>query len=77
MFEWTGNLKDDCRCEWRGLYLHAEQMDRHYWWWAVTDSSGKQVISSNDTDTIFKKGSIAREAAENAAKHYLGKFSGQ
>jgi hypothetical protein len=67
MIEWTGNLKDDCKAEWNGLFLHAEEMDKNYWWWAVSDPNGEQLISSNNSDDICKNGKSARVAAENAA----------
>lgn len=71
MIEWAGDLNDDCRAEWKGLYLHAEEMDRNYWWWAVTNSRHEQIISSNDTDEIYKNGKVARAAAEKAAESFL------
>jgi len=67
MIEWTGNLKDDCKADWMRLLLHAEQMDRNDWWWAVSDSNGEQIISSNNSEGTYKNGKTARLAAEDAA----------
>ena len=71
---WKGNLNDDCKAEWNGLYLHAEQMDRNYWWWAVSDSNHGILISSNDMDEEFKSGKAARLGAELAAKNHVSKL---
>lgn len=71
MIEWTGNLKDDCRAEWRGLYLHAEEMNRNSWWWAVSNSSHEQIVSSNNGKEVYKNGKQARLAAERAAREYV------
>ena len=71
MIEWVGNLKDDCRAEWEGLYLHAEEMDRNNWWWAVSDEKHEQIASSNDGEEIYRNGKSARFAAENAAREHI------
>ena len=70
MIEWVGNLNDDCKAEWKGIQLHAEQMDKKFWWWAIYDSSHNQIDSSNEYQEQFKNGKAARLAAENAAKKY-------
>lgn len=71
MIDWTGNLKDDCKAEWKGLYLHAEEMDKNIWWWAVSDASHEQIVSSNDGEEIYENGKQARVAAENAAREHI------
>lgn len=69
---WVGNLNDDCQAEWEGLILHAEEMDRNYWWWQVTNSNNEQIDCSDNYENIkYKNGRQAREAAENAATKYL------
>jgi len=71
MIEWDGDLNDDCRAEWKGLYLQAEEMERNIWWWAVSKSDHEQVVSSNESDQVYTNGRAARVAAEEAAKAYL------
>ena len=70
MIDWKGNLNDDCKADWKGIHLHAEQMDKNYWWWGVYDSNHNQIASSNEYKEIFKNGKSARLAAEKAAKKY-------
>lgn len=73
MIEWKGNLLDDCWAEYKEYHLHAENMDRNDWWWGVF--SGTDIIaSSNDTDIRFKKGKIARTAAETALLAHIEKL---
>ena len=71
---WKGNLNDDCTAEWKGMTLRAEEMDKAYWWWAVYGESG-DIIDDSDSyyPEKFKKGKVAREAAENAAKKHMQK----
>ena len=61
---------DDCKAQWNGIHLHAEQMDKNFWWWAIYNSDHKQLDSSNDYQEQFKNGKAARSAAEIAAKKY-------
>ena len=70
MIEWTGNLNDDCKADWEGIHLHAEQMDKNYWWWGIYDSNHKQLDSSNEYEERFKNGKTARSAAEEAVRKY-------
>ncbi len=70
MIEWVGNLKDDCHAEWKGIQMHAEQMDKNYWWWAVYDKEQEIIDSSNEHQEKFKNGKLARIAAETAARKY-------
>ncbi len=70
MINWIGNLKDDCTADWRGLFLHAEEMDK-YNWWSVYDKDNEIVASSNDIDKNFESGQVARDAAEEEARNYL------
>ncbi len=66
---WNGNLKDDCTAEWQGMNLHAEEMDKAYWWWAVYDESNELIdVSDNHYPERYKKGKTARAAAELAAR---------
>ena len=70
---WAGDLDDDCTARWAGLTLRAECMDTDDWWWCVyDDSSGNQVASSNEDDHHYSTGATAREAAEQAARIWLG-----
>ena len=73
MIDWTGNLKDDCRAIWHDIYMHCEEMDRNYWWWAIYDSDGQELDSSNNYPDQVKKGSQARALAEEAAKKHIFK----
>ena len=69
---WVGNMLDDCKAEWRGLFLHAEQMDRNYWWWRVSGPGGEEIDSSNNHhDRKYKNGKQARKAAEEIANEYF------
>ena len=70
MIDWKGNLNDDCKADWKGIHLHAEKMDKNYWWWGVYDSNHNQIDSSNEYKEIFKNGKSARLAAEKSAKNY-------
>ena len=73
---WTGNLNDDCTAEWNGMMLRAEEMDRLDWWWAVYDADGEIIDGSNNhTSERFKNGTIARQAAESAAKRRIAQKS--
>ncbi len=66
---WTGNLNGDCRAEWNGLTLHAEEMDKAVWWWAVYDEENNIIDDSdNHYPEKYKKAKAAREAAEFAAR---------
>ena len=71
---WTGDLSDDCIALWAGLMLRAECMDEHEWWWAVYDMQNNEIIidASNEYDTRFTDGEIARKQAEKVAKKYFG-----
>lgn len=71
---WTGNLNDDCKAVWAGLMLRAEWMDEEYWWWAVYDLQNNEntVDSSNEYDTHFRSGEVARSQAEKIAQNYIG-----
>jgi len=71
--EWIGDLSDDCTAEWAGLMLRAEWMDDNYWWWAVYDMLNDEVAidSSNNYNSRFVGGEIARQKAEEAARTYL------
>jgi hypothetical protein len=69
---WTGNLNDDCKALWAGLTLHAEQMDRNLWWWAVTvERTGETVADSHGSEEAVRSGKEARVAAEAAARNWL------
>jgi hypothetical protein len=69
---WTGDLADDCKAHWAGLVLHAEQMDRKLWWWAVTlERTGETVADSHSSKTAVLNGKGARIAAEAAARKWL------
>jgi hypothetical protein len=70
VIEWTGDLNDDCHADWRGIHLHAEKMDRNFWWWAIYDSNHKELENSNEYQERFKNGKKARMAAESAARKY-------
>ena len=72
--EWYGDLDDDCTARWAGLMLRAECMQDDIWWWAVhDDAQNEQVHSSNDTgESVCHFGGEARQAAEKAARRYLG-----
>ena len=76
MFQWTGDLKDDCSVVWNGLLLHAEKMDRNFWWWGVTSETNETVASSNDSEVDCKSGSEARAQAQRAALVHLVGDSG-
>jgi len=66
---WQGNLNDDCTAEWQGMTLHAEEMDKAYWWWAVYDELNELIDDSDSHHPErYKKGKTAREAAELAAR---------
>lgn len=72
--QWNGDLNDDCTAEWMNLTLRAEEMSRGNWWWAVYDSSGEVIDSSNskvDINMRYKNGEAARTAAEEAARSHL------
>ena len=73
---WEGDLSDDCSASWVGLLLRAEWMDGEDGWWCFYDEWGadpeNQVSSSNHVEESFTSGESAREAAEAAAKKYLG-----
>ena len=73
---WTGDLDDDCSSRWAGFLLRAEEMDEGFWWWAVydewADDPMRQVASSHDSSTACDSGSVARQAAEQAARGFLG-----
>jgi len=71
LVEWTGNLKDDCRAELRGVNMHCEEMDRNYWWWAIYDSEHNELDSSNNYLEKVKNGKQARALAEKAVSRYL------
>jgi len=73
MIEWKGNLNDDCKAEWRGMNLHAEEMDRNFWWWSVSNEKHEIIASSDDTKDRYKSGKKARAAAEKAAQKYMDK----
>jgi hypothetical protein len=51
-------------------------MDEGFWWWAVydewADDPMRQVASSHDSSTACDSGSVARQAAEQAARGFLG-----
>jgi hypothetical protein len=69
---WTGDLNDDCKALWAGLILHAEQMDRKLWWWAVTiERTGEAVADSHGSEDAVGSGKEARIAAEAAARKWL------
>lgn len=71
--EWTGDLSDDCTATWAGLCLRAEWMDGTNWWWSVFDSRTQiEINSSNRHEQRYESGEVAREAAENAAREFLG-----
>ncbi len=70
MVEWTGNLNDDCRAQWNGIRMHAEQMGKRYWWWAIYDEKNEVIDSSNEYQERLKSGKLARQAAETAARKY-------
>ena len=70
MVEWTGNLNDDCHAEWNGIRMHAELMDKRYWWWAIYDEKNEVIDSSNEHQERYKNGKLARQAAETAARKY-------
>ena len=71
--DWTGDLGDDSRAQWAGLLLRAEWEDGTRWWWAVTDlESGEEITSSNSQPGDYLSGEVARNAAERAARDYLG-----
>lgn len=80
---WSGDLADDCRCEWRGLRLHAEAMNSRLWWWAVyapDDGPGRtpihggvrytEVASSSESSERPQSGRAARRQAEEAARKH-------
>lgn len=72
MIEWIGNLKDDCKADWNGFHLHAEEMDRNYWWWAISDENSEILASSDDYHYQFTSGKKARAEAEKVAKKLSG-----
>ena len=53
--------------------MHCEEMDRNYWWWAIYDSDGQELDSSNNYPDQVKKGNQARALAEEAAKKHIFK----
>ena len=76
VFQWEGDLNDDCSAWHERLLLRAEQMDEEYWWWAVSEgvqpNRFKEIASSNDDGApTCKNGPEARASAEAVARHYL------
>lgn len=73
---WTGDLNDDCVARWAGLMLRAEWMDEDYWWWAVYDFEDQEnaVDDSNNYNSRFIGGEVARKKAESVAIEYLKKI---
>lgn len=76
VWEWRGDLNDDCTAIGHGLMLRAEQMDTRCWWWAVYDadehSEWKQLAASYDfADPPPKSGKAARREAESFAAGFL------
>jgi hypothetical protein len=69
---WAGDLNDDCKAQWAGLTLHAEQMDRNLWWWSVTiERTGETLADSHNCGDTLRTGRDARNAAEEAAHRWL------
>ena len=71
---WAGNLNSDCTAQWAGLLLHAEEMERTFWVWAVYDEKTNEVISNSSGSAIrATSGKKARFAAETAARGHIEK----
>jgi hypothetical protein len=70
---WTGELSDDVSAEWAGLRLRAEWMDGSDWWWSVYDvRTETEIASSNRNEDRYESGEAARQAAETAARWFIG-----
>lgn len=72
-FTWTGDLDDDCTCEWRGYVLRAEQMDDNAWWFCVywPGSYLRRLCPTDTVGGLSTTGPHARWCCEQAAEaHY-------
>jgi hypothetical protein len=65
-FVWTGDLNDDCFATWENISLHAERIDKKFWWWAVYGT--REKLDSWTITGRYATGKAARKAAENAAR---------
>lgn len=51
-FDWRSIDVDDYVCEWKGLMLRAEQMDRGWWWWAVHNLTKDETDSKTGWESV-------------------------
>jgi len=47
-FDWRSIDVDDYVCDWEGYMLRVEQMDKHYWWWCVSDDKNDVLFHDSD-----------------------------
>lgn len=75
-FVWTGDLADDCWCEYGPYFAHAEMMvddvkindDGSEWkaeiWWFNVTKNGKEIFNSSNFEGTIFNGKMCRALAE-------------